>query len=455
MMRSNTSIIFRAMLLVSAAITFSMMSLSFLVETSIKNHFLELDEETINNKAAIINNFSTDKDALLKIITWDTTNADISFHVEILKDNKKIYESNRDNFTSKKHSDIPVDVSEAESFSLYNYISRQIDFDINGIPFSVMIYLDSSVHAHFLSEFRVQLLTILFGIWSIIILSTYLGIKKGHKPIYALSKHMSTIQAEKLGSTLASEKYPSELRELVGSFNSMLAKLNRSFIKLSDFSDDVAHELRTPLTNIIMQTQVGLSQERTIPEYQDLMYSILEELEHLAKMVGDMLWIARSDNGLISASKEILNLDDEFSLILDFFQYLAEEKQLTFEIINQNNFVFADKTMFRRAISNIISNAIKYSEGSSVIQILLSDNECHDTVIAVTNECKGMSYEDSTKMFDRLYRADLSRSNSNEGVGLGLSIVKSITEVNGGKVWNKVDGDYISFYLLFPAKSKL
>ncbi|WP_421186182.1 heavy metal sensor histidine kinase [Aeromonas enteropelogenes] len=454
-MRSNTSIIFRAMLLVSAAITFSMMSLSFLVETSIKSHFLELDEEIINNKAAIINTFSKDKDALSKIITWDTTNADISFHVKILKNNKKIYESNHENFTSKKHNDIPVDVSEAENFSPYNYISRQIDFDINGMPFSVMISLDSSVHAHFLSKLRVQLLTILFGIWGIIILSTYLGIKKGHRSIYALSKHMSTIQAEKLGSTLDSEQYPSELRELVGSFNSMLAKLNHSFIKLSDFSDDVAHELRTPLTNIIMQAQVGLSQERTVAEYQDLMYSILEELEHLAKMIGDMLWIARSDNGLISASKELLNLEDEFLSILDFFQYLAEEKQLTFKIINQKSTVFVDKTMFRRAISNIISNAIKYSEGHSVIQILLSDNEFHDTVIAVTNECKGISYENSIKMFDRLYRADLSRSNSSEGVGLGLSIVKSIAEVNGGKVWNKVNGDYISFYLLFPAKSKL
>ncbi|MHA4875280.1 HAMP domain-containing protein, partial [Enterococcus faecium] len=75
-------------------------------------------------------------------------------------------------------------------------------------------------------------------------MSTYLGIRQGHKPIYILSKHMSTIQAEQLSSTLEPNQYPRELRELVDSFNTMLSKLNNSFVKLSDFSDDVAHELR-------------------------------------------------------------------------------------------------------------------------------------------------------------------------------------------------------------------
>lgn len=115
----------------------------------------------------------------------------------------------------------------------------------------------------------------------------------------------------------------------------MLSKLNNSFVKLSDFSDDVAHELRTPLTNIIMQAQVGLNQDRSISEYKEFLYSILEELERLAKMVSDMLWIARSDKGLISANKEFLDSENELSSILDFFMYLAEEKalRLTLQIL--------------------------------------------------------------------------------------------------------------------------
>ena len=112
------------------------------------------------------------------------------------------------------------------------------------------------------------------------------------------------------------------------------------------FSDDVAHELRTPLTNIIMQAQVGLNQDRSISEYKEFLYSILEELERLAKMVSDMLWIARSDKGLISANKEFLDSENELSSILDFFMYLAEEKSLTFNVANTNKIIFADKIMF-------------------------------------------------------------------------------------------------------------
>lgn len=446
------SIILRTMLLVSAAVTISMMTLLFMVENSIKNHFLDLDEKAINNKALIISTLSQDVDALSKIMTWDTTNSDAGLYLKIVKNNDIVYESSRNPLTFENDSDTLIHISDNEPASHHDYLRKIINLDIDGATYSVMIYLDSSAHAHFLSDFRVQLLIIFLGAWSIIILSTYLGIKKGHKPIYSLSKHMSTIQAEQLGATLIPEQYPRELRELVGSFNSMLTKLNLSFIKLSNFSDDVAHELRTPLTNIIMQAQVGLSQERSIPEYQELMYSILEELEHMAKMVGDMLWLARSDNGLISAEKELLSLEDELSSILDFFIYLAEERALTFEVINNENRLFADKTMFRRAISNIISNAIRYSDSHSTITILLSSTPSHDTIISVTNRCKGISGVESLKMFDRLYRADASRSSSNEGVGLGLSIVKSIAEVNGGKIWNSVDNDYITFHLLFPSR---
>ncbi|HGY0993003.1 TPA: heavy metal sensor histidine kinase [Aeromonas salmonicida subsp. pectinolytica] len=446
------SITIRVMLFVSIAITISMIFLLFLVETSIKNHFLDLDNETIDNKTLIIERFSNRMDAVQRIINWDTTNPDSNFYIEILENDRNIYKSERDSFILRKYSDTLIHISENDNVSPHQYLSKKINFKKKDDLYSVIIYLDSSVHSHFLSDFRMQLLVIVFGVWAVIILSTYLGIRQGHKPIYRLSKHMSTIQAELLSSTLEPEQYPRELRELVDSFNTMLSKLQNSFVKLSDFSDDVAHELRTPLTNIIMQAQVGLNQDRSTSEYKEFLYSILEELEHLAKMVSDMLWIARSDKGLISANKEFLNSESELSSILDFFIYLAEERNLTFNVINNQKIIFADKIMFRRSISNLISNAIKYSEGDSIINISISNTERGDSIIEIKNKCKNISYNDSLRMFDRFYRADLSRSSNNDSVGLGLSIVKSITEINGGKAWNKINGDYISFYLLFPDK---
>ncbi|EKP0310064.1 heavy metal sensor histidine kinase [Aeromonas veronii] len=452
-MMHNMSITIRAMLFVSIAITISMVSLLFLVETSIKDHFIDLDNETMENKTLVIKQFANRIDAVQRIINWDTTNPDSKFYIEILEGNRVLYKSERDAFILKKYNDTLIHVSENDNAAPHKYISKKIDFKKSDKLYSVAIYLDSSVHAHFLSDFRVQLLVIVFAVWAAIILSTYLGIRQGHKPIYILSKHMSSIQAERLSSTLEPGQYPRELRELVGSFNTMLSKLQNSFVKLSDFSDDVAHELRTPLTNIIMQAQVGLNQERSIPEYKEFLYSILEELEHLAKMVSDMLWIARSDKGLIYANKELLDIENELSSILDFFVYLAEEKNLTFKVVNTQKLVYADKIMLRRSISNLISNAIKYSKSNSIISISVYSNKENDSIIEINNKCKDIiSYDDSLRMFDRFYRADESRSSNNDSVGLGLSIVKSITEINGGKTWNKLSGDHISFYLLFPTK---
>ncbi len=279
----------------------------------------------MENKTLVIKQFANRIDAVQRIINWDTTNPDSKFYIEILEGNRVLYKSERDAFILKKYNDTLIHVSENEN-AAHTSTSAKNRFQKSDKLYSVAIYLDSSVHAHFLSDFRVQLLVIVFAVWAAIILSTYLGIRQGHKPIYILSKHMSSIQAERLSSTLEPGQYPRELRELVGSFNTMLSKLQNSFVKLSDFSDDVAHELRTPLTNIIMQAQVGLNQERSIPEYKEFLYSILEELEHLAKMVSDMLWIARSDKGLIYANKELLDIENELSSILDFFVYLAEEK---------------------------------------------------------------------------------------------------------------------------------
>jgi two-component system heavy metal sensor histidine kinase CusS len=456
-MTSNIPITIRTISFVSFAITISMISLLFLVETSIEHHFSDLDNETINNKAMVIKQFSTRTDAVQRIINWDTTRPDSNFYIEILKNNKPVYKSERGSFTLRKHNNTLTHVfekiCETDTTSPHKCLSKRIYFRKNDDSYSVIVYLDSSFHSHFLSNFRIQLLIIIFGVWIVTILSTYLGIRQGHKPIYALSTHLSTIQAEQLNSTIEPNHYPHELRGLVGSFNAMLSKLNNNFIKLSDFSDDVAHELRTPLANIIIQTQVGLNKDRSISEYKEFLYSTLEELEHLAKMVSDMLWIAKSNKGLISANKEFLDSENEFSSILDFFIYLTEEKNLTFNVTNTCNLVFADKIMFRRSISNLISNAIKYSKNDSIIKISISKNEQDDSIIEINNKCNNIiSCDDSLKMFDRFYKTDSSKYSNSESVGLGLSIVKSIMEVNGGKVWNNVNSDHISFFLLFPRK---
>lgn len=452
-MRNNLSIISRTMLFVSVAITMSMITLLFLIESSIKSHFLYLDDEMLEDKVATIKLLSNSSDPLNSIIDWDKTNVHSNLFIKIVKNKKEIYKGVSHSLAHANASDTlihPIEVSMGRA-SLHNYLYRNLTFQNNNESYSVFIYLDSTIHSHFISDFRVQLLIIIVGVWMITFISTYLGIRQGHKPIYNLSKHISTIQTEKLNSTLMPSQYPKELRELVISFNEMLFKLNQSFIKLTDFSDDVAHELRTPLTNIITQAQVYLNKDRTIEEYKESLCSILDELERLTKMVNDMLWISRSDKGLTSTNKEIFNAAEDVSSVLDFFIYLAEDKNIRFKVLNKCDIAFADRDMFRRAISNLISNAIKYSEDNSTIEIGLSLDERNDFIFEIKNQCYDISHDDAQKMFERFYCKKTALDNNNDSIGLGLSIVKAIADLNGGVAWNKVSDGYISFYLLFPA----
>ncbi len=457
-MNNNVSIVSRAMFFVSVAITLSMIVLLFLVESSIKKHFSHLDDTTLDSKVTIIKKLSGDIDALQRIIEWDKENPHSNIYVDVVNNNEIIYRGSRNELALdlEKNSDTPIHFFEVDvdSTSLHQHANRKVDFKQGNKSYSVLIYLDPAVHSHFLSDFRIQLLIILICVWMITFVFTYLGIRQGHKQIYAFSKHISTIQAEKLNSSLDPVLYPKELKGLVVSFNLMLSKLNESFIKLSDFSDDVAHELRTPLTNIIMQVQVDLNEDRSLEEYKESLYSILDELERLAKMVNDMLWITRSDKGLISANKERFYAEKELSSVLDYFIYLADEKKLKFNVSNKNCLVFADKSMFRRAISNLISNAIKYSEDNSVIDIYVSSNEKEGFVFEIKNRCENISHDDALKMFDRFYCKKASFYSNDDSIGLGLSIVKSIADVNGGKVWNKINKNHISFYLSFPVNGK-
>ena len=132
-MKSNMPITIRAMLFVSVAITISMISLLFLVETSIKNHFLDLDNETIDNKTIIIEQFSKRIDAVQRIINWDTINPDSNFYIEILKDGKNIYRSERDSFNLRKFSNTLIHVSETDTSAPHKYLSKNINFKKNDI----------------------------------------------------------------------------------------------------------------------------------------------------------------------------------------------------------------------------------------------------------------------------------------------------------------------------------
>jgi two-component system, OmpR family, heavy metal sensor histidine kinase CusS len=280
---------------------------------------------------------------------------------------------------------------------------------------------------------------------------------RGLRPLHAMAETASEISASHLQKRLRVEDSPAELKELAAAFNSMLGRLHHSFARLSDFSSDIAHELRTPINNLMGQTQVALSRTRSADEYKTVLESNLEEYERLARMIRDMLFLAQSDNLQPGNSPKLLhaeelNLGEELNKIAEFYQMIADEKELKI-ITSGKGTITADRILLQRAIGNLIANAVQHSPPNSEIQAAISSDK--DAVeISISNRGPGIPAEHLQRIFDRFYRMDNARSRSDTGSGLGLAIVKSIMELHGGHVTvASKTGELTTFTLHFPINS--
>nr|WP_255428843.1 heavy metal sensor histidine kinase [Saccharophagus sp. K07] len=216
---------------------------------------------------------------------------------------------------------------------------------------------------------------------------------------------------------------------------------------------NIAHELRTPLTNLATQTQVGLGLARTLEEYRELLYSNLEEQERLTKMVNDMLWLAQSENGLLKPNWELLDLRQEVEATFEFFEALAEDKKITLAVGGDRVNVMADRSMLRRVISNLLSNALRYTPENETINVTV-EGVGNQAQITIENPGQGIPEDHLPKLFDRFYRVDPSRQRQSEGAGLGLAIVKSIIEAHDGNVEVSSEMGTTRFVISLPTHDK-
>jgi two-component system heavy metal sensor histidine kinase CusS len=180
------------------------------------------------------------------------------------------------------------------------------------------------------------------------------------------------------------------------------------------------------------QTQVALSSARSKDEYKEVLYSSLEEYERMAQMVGDMLYLAQTDNRLVKPGVENVNLANETQDLFDYFEAWAEER--TVSLTQRGSAAISgDRLMLRRALSNLISNAIRHTPpGQTVCVFLQSDVD--KVILSVENPGLAIPEEHLPRLFDRFYRVEPSRQRKGEGAGLGLAIVKSIVSAHGGSI---------------------
>ncbi|MGL6249507.1 MAG: heavy metal sensor histidine kinase, partial [Billgrantia desiderata] len=199
----------------------------------------------------------------------------------------------------------------------------------------------------------------------------WLVARQGLAPLKRITATAKRLSAERLGERLDLQATPPEMLELANAFNGMLNRLEADFQRLSEFSADIAHELRTPVSNLLTETQVALSRPRSTGEYQDTLHSNLEELERLARMIADMLFLAKADHGLLPNPAEPVHLEREVDALLEFYEALAEEKQVTMQLSGAAT-VTGDHLMLRRAIANLVSNAVRHTSPGGMIEITIT-----------------------------------------------------------------------------------
>jgi len=332
---------------------------------------------------------------------------------------------------------------------IYHGLIYKKSFDQNSaIPSAqIIVGIDTSEHLHFLNDFRRQLLYIgVIGTICLMLLGWFAA-WRGLRPVQNMAKVAEGISAQHLSERLEVDNTPTELKSLAIAFNDMLDRLETAVGKLSDFSSDLAHEIRTPINNLMTQTQVCLSRSRDISTYQEILFSNLEEFERLARMVSDMLFLAKAEHGLHRADLQQVNLVKEVSALFDFYDAIAAEKGMSLKQTGQG-YVEGDPSMLRRALSNLLSNAIKYGKSDSIIKIKCQQNS-DTTELTIENESSPLSQEQLTRLFDRFYRTDSSRQRVEEGTGLGLAITKSILDVHGATIQANYENGHITFKIIF------
>jgi two-component system heavy metal sensor histidine kinase CusS len=317
-------------------------------------------------------------------------------------------------------------------------------------PAVVAVATDIAHHVHFMRSFRMAL-------WSVVavaaVLSGFLGwiaVRRGLAPLKEIRQRAADITANRLDQRLSVTAIPAELAEVAETLNEMLARLQESFRRLSDFSSDLAHELRTPVTNLLTQTQVILSKARTPEEYRDVLASNAEELERLSRMIADMLFLAKSDNALIVPRPESIDLSHEVKGLIEFYELVAEDKNVALTCSGHGS-VSGDRLMLRRAISNLLSNAVRHTPAGGRVDVRIDDTEESVVKLCVDNSGETIAAEHLPRLFGRFYRVNSARQRGGEGAGLGLAITRSILRAHGGDVSARSENGLTTFELRIPS----
>jgi heavy metal sensor kinase len=258
---------------------------------------------------------------------------------------------------------------------------------------------------------------------------------KSLQPVNRIIQTAEQIGAQNLSRRLEVPEPRDELRRLTETLNAMLARIEASFERITQFTADASHDLRTPVAMIRTTAEIALRRPRQGEEYRDVLSRILLTSVETSGLLENLLTLARADAGAAGLEMLPLDLNAHLRRAQQQGAVLAAGKSLSITLRTPDKPVWirADEIAIHRLLLILIDNAVKYTPPGGRCEIALSQNQDH-AHIAVKDSGMGIPESDLDFIFERFRRADRARSRETPGAGLGLAIARWITQMHGGTI---------------------
>ncbi len=277
-----------------------------------------------------------------------------------------------------------------------------------------------------------------------------LAAAKAIAPVNQLITTASGISDSSIGTRLNLPERKDELYELTKTINDLLSRIEASMLQQKQFTSDASHEIRTPLAAIRGTLEVLTRKPREPKVYEEKITEVITQVDRLDFLLEQLLQLARIESGHAVAKKETIRLSPLVYTLAEKWMQAAAGKKIHIHIdIAEDSSVMADTLFLEVILNNLVNNAIKYGKENGNVFLLW--NGVLNTLF-VKDDGIGFSAEQLPKIFDRFYRTDESRSSSVKGIGLGLSIVRKLADLQ--QISLRVEsqaGQGSTFIMKFPA----
>ncbi len=284
----------------------------------------------------------------------------------------------------------------------------------------------------YLSVFRRLLILLIIPLCILAGLIGWALARKAMRGVEEVTQTAIDISRGAFDKRVSVKSHSTEIDNLAKVFNGMVDRLQAAISSMREMNNNIAHDFRSPLARIRVMAEMSIMGEKSTQELKDLAVNTLEECDNLINIVNTTMDIAETEVGLGAFSLEKIKLNQLVNEAIELFDHIAAEKNIRISVdIPKRCTLHADKNKLQRMITNLLENAIKYTNPGGRIFISITLDE--DKVIMKFKDTGiGIEKADLSKIFNRFYRCDKSRSG--EGIGLGLSLVKAIVEASGGTI---------------------